>query len=368
MFGSNGRLLFQFLGFLFLIYAAYIAPNKKNLIKKSIITFLFYVTIILISLANEQDVFDFNNVILGLICFVLTILGLIIGKNYSYFEYVSNIHVLLFSSLLFLTSFYFQNYLNVNFLNSRSLDLENSVNTIGMAFTNGMSFFFFYYLLHRMKKANIVIRGVIFFSILVCLFNVLATQSRGAIIYILLTFLIIHLKDLISGSYIFKFTLSFIFIILVFYLIYPIVVDYFPILESRFVGLLNRFENLFLYSQNKNVDLSSQARQVYLANFYNEFYSFILLGQFNYKPYPHNIFLELIMRWGLIGVAVLFLILKSFYKAIYYVNSKIKSTFSIPILICILFVFCLLQSLSSLSLEMNRMLWLGLGFFITFKK
>ena len=181
-------------------------------------------------------------------------------------------------------------------------------------------------------------------------------------------FLIIHLKDLISGSYIFKFTLSFIFIILVFYLIYPIVVDYFPILESRFVGLLNRFENLFLYSQNKNVDLSSQARQVYLANFYNEFYSFILLGQFNYKPYPHNIFLELIMRWGLIGVAVLFLILKSFYKAIYYVNSKIKSTFSIPILICILFVFCLLQSLSSLSLEMNRMLWLGLGFFITFKK
>lgn len=367
IFGSTGRLLLQLFGFLLVVYAAYNTPNKKNLIKKSIISFLFFVIIILISLVNEQEVFDFTNVIFALICFILTILGLVIGNNHSYYNNISNTHVFLFCGLLLVSSFYFHNYLNVNFLNTRSLDLENSVNTIGMAYTNGMLFFFFYYLNLRMKKANIIIRGIIIFSIIICFFNILATQSRGALIYILLTSLIINSKFIFSKN-IFKFILAVLSLVLIFYLLYPILVDNFPILESRFLGLFNRLENLFMFSQNKNIDLSAQARQVFIADFYNEFYSFILLGQFNYKPYPHNLFLELIMRWGLIGVTLSFLILKSFYRAIYNANSTTQSNNRMLILICSLFIFSLLQSLSSLSLEMNRMLWFGFGFFITFKK
>ena len=60
IFGSTGRLLLQLFGFLLVVYAAYNTPNKKNLIKKSIISFLFFVIIILISLVNEQEVFDFH--------------------------------------------------------------------------------------------------------------------------------------------------------------------------------------------------------------------------------------------------------------------------------------------------------------------
>mgnify|MGYP007020175177 CR=1 FL=1 len=67
------------------------------------------------------------------------------------------------------------------------------------------------------------------------------------------------------------------------------------------------------------------------------------------------------MRWGIIfGAPLLILIVRNFFKCLKLLvkNFAIKPLNKLFIF-CFLFAF--LQSMSSMSLEMNRMLWLGLG-------
>ena len=76
----------------------------------------------------------------------------------------------------------------------------------------------------------------------------------------------------------------------------------------------------------------------------------------DYRPYPHNLFVELIMRLGLLGVFAVLVVIKSFRKA--FISLKGPN----PRLLPIFFVVATIQAMSSLSLEMNRAFFLGLAF------
>jgi hypothetical protein len=73
----------------------------------------------------------------------------------------------------------------------------------------------------------------------------------------------------------------------------------------------------------------------------------------NYRPYPHNLFVELIMRLGLVGVMLCFFFISAIRKALRNIKSPEVN------LLAILFLVSVSQAMSSLSLEMNRGLFLG---------
>lgn len=76
----------------------------------------------------------------------------------------------------------------------------------------------------------------------------------------------------------------------------------------------------------------------------------------DYQPYPHNLFVELIMRLGILGVFLVFFVIKQFK------NAFLSLLGPSPGLFAICFVVASLQAMSSLSLEMNRALFLGLAY------
>lgn len=142
----------------------------------------------------------------------------------------------------------------------------------------------------------------------------------------------------------------------------------FPIIESNIDGLSQRLELLISFTKRDRIDPSGQERVMVYEKFMNNFSSFFPAGEKNYKPYPHNQFMEIIMRWGLFGLPLLFLSVKLYLKSFKHVNVNNYTVKPVATIIIVLFLFSYFQSMTSLSLEMNRMLWLGFGFLISYKK
>jgi len=128
--------------------------------------------------------------------------------------------------------------------------------------------------------------------------------------------------------------------------------------------LVKRFQKVALYASGESSDMSSAGRLEGVQAYYEILDKWVIFGLEGYKGYPHNQFLEIFVRFGLIGV-VLFLF--SIWAFLYLVKLAltVKSQRSWEfVLITSLFLFGYLQSMTSLSLEMNRVLWLGFGYLV----
>ena len=369
IFGTTYKYLFLSLGFLLIIFAAFISPNKKGLIKKIFIFLFFYVIFLLLSIFNEHNNLNLINFIYGLICLSLIISGSIISKNHKYFQVIPQSVLFFYSMLVIFGTIFFQIFLLTNSLSSREFQLESEIgiNTIGLAFTTGVLFLMFFSIIYSRIKINYFVKIFVLISFFCCLLNLISTLSRGALVFIILTFLIIFFKKLISKQ-VFKILFILIFVLIAFNISLTFIIDYSPVLGSRIDNSLSRFESLFSFTQNQSVDLSSQARISYFDIFKEKLSSFILFGQYQYTPYPHNIFMEILMRFGLIGVPLILFMIRFVFQAIKYLSKEQNKFNLVPLTISVIFIFSFLQSFTSLTLEFNRILWLGFGFYYSFKK
>ena len=141
MFGLIGRSFFQYAGFILIIFAAYLSPNKKGALRFFYRALFFYLIYILISIAQDQETLSNTNIIFGLVCFSLLICGFILAKNHHIFQKISSNIIIFYCILIYLGAFFFQDYLILNSASTRSFELDLSINTIGMAYTNGILFF-----------------------------------------------------------------------------------------------------------------------------------------------------------------------------------------------------------------------------------
>ena len=78
--------------------------------------------------------------------------------------------------------------------------------------------------------------------------------------------------------------------------------------------------------------------------------------------YPHNQWLEILVRYGLLGVPLLLFSIFVFSKTM--VRGLFGRYHLSPewYFMALIFIFAYLQSLTSLRLDVNRVLWLGLGY------
>ena len=131
----------------------------------------------------------------------------------------------------------------------------------------------------------------------------------------------------------------------------------------EFEGNISNFTDRFLRLQglfDGDYDRSSLARLEKLTSVKDKLFVFFF-GQKNYEPYPHNIFLEILLRWGtLFGLPLLIIINRTLYKVLV----RRRGVFNNGDVLSALFIFSFLFSLTSLSLEMNRFLFLGMGYIL----
>jgi hypothetical protein len=137
------------------------------------------------------------------------------------------------------------------------------------------------------------------------------------------------------------------------------------ILTESFEILIDRFSGLLGASNQTatGLDISANGRIEYWNHYASTFSNWILFGERFYSGYPHNQYLEILVRFGLLGIPLLILSLFVMAKFIHsFLFKKKERDFELT-LISAIFLFAYLSSLSSLNLEMNRAMWLGLGYF-----
>jgi O-antigen ligase len=242
-----------------------------------------------------------------------------------------------------------------NNISSREI-ANGDLNAVGVAYAQGQLLLLFLWLFAREKLA--FMKYILIVALVSILVIMILTGSRGALLYVVVT-LVFFYRHLIL--YLFNFKTFLISLIIGVSLMYTIKENEF--LNFKITALADRFTSALYYLEGTKEDGSLRARKEIQTVFYDN-YDEMLLGYEGYRPYPHNQFIEIYMRWGLIGLPLLIISLFSFLSAIKLIKKKNRVTSSIDYLVISLFFFCFLQSMSSLTLEMNRLMFFGLGYFV----
>lgn len=364
IFGPVGRFAALVGGFLLIVTGAIYAPNKKGSDVFFWKTLVFYLVYLLIAEVREQETLGATNLVFGLICLGLINAGFILGKNLNRFNKLPLVLAYLFVGLTIAGSILFIRYQAVTGMVSRSFDFEDSVNAIGIAYTHGILMLFFVAIYKTQKEPSLLFKGTILLTLIVLFAVVLSTQSRGAILFLAAIFLLVIIKSTKVRKRFWALSIRIVLIGAVVLLGLIAVQKEFPIIETRIEGTLSRFQNLLNYASDQEGDASADARSEYYESIFDNFESIVWVGQKNYTPYPHNQFLEIIARWGLFGLPLLFFSIVSIAKAVKITNYQLYSMSPVVMLVVTIFLFSYLQSMTSLSLEMNRMLWFGFGFIV----
>ncbi len=313
---------------------------------------------LLISYLQDQETFKTQIILFSIINYFLFISGFVLKKLVKT-KFVISSKLIYFISFLTIFSCY------TFFLNISLLDLDSTrdigdddLNAVGIAYANTQLFLIFLFLLKR--KNNIFLRLTLILTLVSILIVILLTQSRGPILFLGITILIVYYKNFIYSL----FKLRSLFGLIIFFSIAFLIFQNSPLISSRFSAFIDRFLILFtFFSDQQVIDPSALSRIQIQSDFFAN-YKTMFFGKYQYTPYPHNQFIEIFMRWGVFGIPIYLLSFKSFTNA-YSFNKNLKpNIFTLKYLILILFVYCYLQSMTSLNLDNNRILWMGFGFFL----
>ena len=325
--------------------------------------FLVFLVYLLIALWNKQQVLEPLQITFSIINLFLLGFGFVLAKFRGVYK-PSGFRIVLYNFLVVIgcLAMYFKQASRFGFVdNTRDLGDDN-LNPVGVAYVSILMLFFIFWLwkstVNKLHKFFTILSAFLISVILI------TTLSRGAIVFLFVTFLIYVLNNFtktINVKNIFKlFLFSLIFLLMFQYLLGEV-----PFIENKFTAIIERFE--VLDSGAKVVDRSSMERLKVYNYFKNNYHNFYL-GEYNYIPYPHNQFMEIFMRWGLFGLPLIIFSLLTLWKSIVLLKFEFVKRDSFLFLMLLLFIFSYLQSLTSLSLEMNRTLWLGFGFITGYKK
>ncbi len=443
VFGDAGRHISLFVGFLLILLAALLSPDKKGITLFFTSSLLLYFFYILLAVIQNQKTLSSTNLIFGFVCLGLLNAGYILGKNKNVYDKLPSTMIYLFSLLTILGSLYFIQYQATSLILFRNFGFDDSVNAIGIAYTHGILFLLFVSFYYLKKDQNVIFKTLILLTLLVLLMVIISTQSKGAIIFLVMVFLLLKIKSLrIENFSLIKLSrfLILIFLIIISFAIvqnkYPVAVfktllvlslavligliistqkrgsiiflinlfligalkgvrlikhsynklfrvliilflfivfssffqDNLSFIIEKTGGAINRFERLLSFSQDFSSDQSAVLRAEMYNNFFKELPSLIFIGQKEYRPYPHNQFMEIIMRWGIFGIPLLILSIYTIIRALRLIKINLFKYSPFAMVVLIIFIFSYLQSMTSLALEMNRMLWFGFGFLISYKE
>ena len=363
--GNNLKYSSLVIGFILLIFSVNFFKNAYYDARVLFISLFFYIINIYIAYFQDQETNDSTIIIFDFVCTILFVCGYYLGKNLNSIDpvknYTKNI-ILIFIPIGFYYLLQFQAVSAIGG-NTRVMD-DDFLNTNGIAFVSAQIIILLRWLLFIEKKSMYKI--LLFLSIILVSVNLIFTESRGALLYLLITLGFSYgIKNYIKIK-------NIIYISLFLYLAFSVInsIDFFVVkINSLYDRLLLGFN--FITEQSKSqIDPSLIERREAIDSFLNNFDK-MFFGQKNYQLYPHNQFLEIFMRWGVFGLPIFLMSIITMLRCTNIILKKIPKKIpkkSLIFLMCSVFFFTYLQSMTSLSLDNNRFLWLGFGFLIGLSK
>lgn len=366
--GNTFKLICLFIGLVGVFLVSFTLKFGKKFLNFCIKSILMLLLFWIIAYFNKQNTLDTTTVVFDFICILLLLSGFLVGQNHFFFTKVNKYVIIFISILAVIGAYYFiQNQSAIALQGTQSGrvgggDSEDiGINAVGLAYVNANLFIILLFLINQNYIKNYQ-KVILFIGILSCSIIIVSSGSRGAMLFIGFILFFVYFSKIKKISNFFSGLAKFVIIVITIIGLYFFTLSYFPVLEQKVNATSKRFESMFLFVETGRGDASVDEREKLYKSFYNNLNNFILLGEVNYKPYPHNIIMEIISRWGLIvGLPLLVFLINGFFKAFKLLINKNKNK-TIIYLFVYCFIFCFLQSFSSLSLEINRMLWLGLGF------
>lgn len=242
---------------------------------------------------------------------------------------------------------------------------EVGLNPVGVAFAQTCLMLIF--LVLGFLSRNVLYKIAFFMASALALFVVFSSASRGAIIWggCTVGFLLVMCRKRHYFSP--KALLLLVGAVLV---ALPVVLYLYNTnyaISERIDLLFERFESMYyeLIGDSSTTDLAMSGRLEIWDFYFSHFTDWILLGERHYSGYyPHNQWLEILVRYGLFGIPLLFLSIYVFVRLCWDALTRRTVPDAEFTLIVALFMYAYLQSMSSLSMDMNRVLWLGFGYLV----
>jgi hypothetical protein len=343
------------------------APIEYLMTKIKVLTVFAFIGggCLILHLANSSNAASLRNIAFQVICCGMFVSGVLLYnpgiKRISFRPQLYFWPIFIVSMLglgLFLRSI---GYVSDDGEGGRSLG-DNELNPVGVAYTQACLAMV---LLGAFLDTKSVSGKFIFAGgILIAVTGIIVTGSRGAAIFGMLTFLgILYLY--LRRNFLSVRTVSLIIVIIPLLGLALMILSTLEFVQARLDFLLHRFSGV-LPSQDYDNSMVGpyggrfEIWQEYLYDWKDWF----IVGMPDYTPYPHNLFVELFCRFGVLGVItglIFFGITVSFLWRGWRNRNTVVSG---DLLFVALYIFCFLQAQSSLSLEINRMMWIGFGYVI----
>lgn len=382
-FGGIGKYSVMLFSILLLCFLALKRLSYLNISKFfPVILFIASYYIALQGLAFfQQHQFKITTFLFGLSGLVFMMVGAVLGaSSHTYFKknIPTNAKKLKASTIILSLLITFGIFSTIRYANTlqslflmgagRNIDAE-SVNPVGIAYmfsiVNICAIYQFFISRNFYLK---ILPGALFVA---SLFIIISTTSRGAILYCVISYMLLlasifpRIKSHFNLSWLFS-IITFICILL----ILPIIASGNEFIVQRINSLIYRFTSLWdFFNYSSSYDQSSDSRILTYQLWFDRFSEWAIFGYKYYggSHYPHNSFLEIAVRFGILGWPLIISLILAFYKSIkrLFQNSWVKNMEWY--LFSLIFIFSFLQSMTSLSLEINRSLWFAFGYMIAYK-
>ena len=329
------------------------------------ITGLYFLFLGLQSKIQEHNIWDDPlQIIFCLICLFLFWFGFILGRSKETRVSVGNEWILVvFGVCGILALLGFLRFVKeISFYGTQRQYGDTSLNPVGVAYS--MTCLVLAYLVLSVCAPKLW-RKMLFFAVVALAFiAVLSSASRGALFASLgavIYFVLLNRRTVQWSIGLWLNTIGGIFFMLL--IIWIIYHENYAVSE-RLELLIKRVNGMFKALSGNMNDPSMSIREITWNYYIKNIETWIVFGEKEYSTYPHNQFFEILVRFGLFGIPLLLMSLFIIMRVLSYLfqsRQKYDLEFSF---VSILFVFSYLQSMTSLSLQMNRVMWLGFGYFM----
>lgn len=382
-FGGIGKYSFMLFSILLLCFLALKRLSYLNISRFfPVILFIVFYYIAFQGLAFfQQHQFKITTFLFGLSGLIFMMVGAVLGaSSHTYFRknIPTNAKKLRASTIILYLLIIFGIFSTLRYANTlQSLFLMGAGRSSGDQNTNpvGIAYMFSIvnicaihrFFISRNPYLQILSGGLFVAS----LFIIISTTSRGAILYCTISYVLIlaSIFPRIKSHFNLSWLLSIIAFICIL-LILPIISSNNEFILQRINSLIYRFTALWdFFNYSSSYDQSSDSRLITYQLWFDRFSEWVIFGCKYYggSHYPHNSFLEIAVRFGILGWPLIISLILAFYKSIkrLFQNSWVKNVEWY--LFSLIFIFSFLQSMTSLSLEINRSLWFAFGYMIAYK-
>lgn len=365
--GQKGRLGTLFLGFSLVMLATIRRVGRFRRRLNHAILFIapcYFGMLLLLSYGQEHLSLTLQNVLFQIVCWALFIAGYYLAKVRCVdWEWEDSWLQLVACVAVIVVMFRFLDFVRViSFYGTERGFGESQLNPVGAAYVAMVLALAFLY--RTVSSRHLLFKPIYLLIAVLCCLAVVSTGSRGAPLWGVIS--VLFLGVVIFRRRLIRINLKlFLKILLAFVVAVPVILY---ILQSNFaIGerfdiLVKRFIKLFEVFQGGTGGKSVAARSYSWVFYLNTVPEWWFLGKRGYSGYPHNQWLEIVVRYGVLGIPMLLVSIFVLGRTLWFGLSAKYVVSQEWLFVCLLFLFAYLQSMTSLSLDANRILWLGLGY------